>query len=106
MKENLLDKMEDLLKQATTEHSHFYVASVLREAIDVIKKKNNVNKIKYSFGFCNLCNCEVDTRELKKFSLYGFSRIKVKKINICKSCALLIFKDMMEMKDDVEIYER
>ena len=37
MKKNLLDKMEDLLKQATTEHSHFYVASVLREAIDVIK---------------------------------------------------------------------
>lgn len=34
----LLQKMHNLLKQATDERSHFYVASVLREAIDRIEQ--------------------------------------------------------------------
>lgn len=32
----LIEKMEDLLKQAQTERSHYYVASVLRDAIHEI----------------------------------------------------------------------
>lgn len=35
---DILDDLEDLLKQATTERSHFYVAKCCREAIDEIKR--------------------------------------------------------------------
>lgn len=34
----ILEKLEDLHKQATTEHSHFYTALCLREAITEIKR--------------------------------------------------------------------
>ena len=35
---DVLDDLEDLLKQATTERSHFYVASCCRRAIEEIKR--------------------------------------------------------------------
>jgi hypothetical protein len=34
---DILNDLEDLLKQATTEHSHYYVASTTRRAIFEIK---------------------------------------------------------------------
>lgn len=34
---SLLEKLEDLHKQATTENSHHYTASVLKEAMEVIR---------------------------------------------------------------------
>jgi hypothetical protein len=37
-KDPLLSKMADLLKQATTEKSHYYVASVLRDAMTRIEQ--------------------------------------------------------------------
>jgi len=37
-KDALLSKMADLLKQATTEKSHYYVASVLRDAMTRIEQ--------------------------------------------------------------------
>jgi hypothetical protein len=36
METDIIDKLKDLHKQATEEHSHFYVASCVREAIDEI----------------------------------------------------------------------
>ena len=35
---DILDDLEDLLKQATTERSHFYVASCCHRAIEEIKR--------------------------------------------------------------------
>lgn len=35
---DVIAKLEDLLKQATTERSHYYVASCCREAIAEIKR--------------------------------------------------------------------
>lgn len=35
---DILEKLEDLLKQATTEHSHYYAAGCCREAIAEIKR--------------------------------------------------------------------
>lgn len=37
-KADLLDRMVDLHKQATTERSHHYVASILQEAIEEIAR--------------------------------------------------------------------
>jgi hypothetical protein len=34
---NLLEKIDDLIVQATTERSHYYTASVLREAASTIR---------------------------------------------------------------------
>ncbi len=34
---NLIEKLEDLYKQAKTERSHAYTASLLRETIDYLK---------------------------------------------------------------------
>lgn len=42
MAEDILDKLNDLLKQATTERSHYYVASCCRESIAEIKKLRGV----------------------------------------------------------------
>lgn len=36
---NIEEKLKDLLKQATEEHSHYYVASVIKEAIAYIIEK-------------------------------------------------------------------
>lgn len=45
----ILEKLEDLYEQATTEHSHFYTAKVIYEAIKEIEKLqkiiNEKNKI-------------------------------------------------------------
>jgi len=44
---DIIDKLLDLQKQATTEHSHFYVASCVTEAIQeitVLRSKLNVSK--------------------------------------------------------------
>lgn len=38
MNEDIVAKLTDLLKQATTERSHYYVASVVREAIAEIQR--------------------------------------------------------------------
>jgi len=38
MKKDILEKLEDLHKQAITEHSHFYVASVVHEAMKEIER--------------------------------------------------------------------
>ena len=38
MSDDILEKLEDLLKQATTERSHYYVAGCCREAIAEIKR--------------------------------------------------------------------
>jgi hypothetical protein len=38
MQEDVLDKLEDLYKQATTERSHYYVAGVVKEAIAEIQR--------------------------------------------------------------------
>jgi hypothetical protein len=35
---DILDSLEDLLKQATTERSHYYVAKCCRDAIAEIKR--------------------------------------------------------------------
>jgi hypothetical protein len=35
---DIIEKLEDLVKQATTERSHYYVASTAREAASEIKK--------------------------------------------------------------------
>lgn len=35
---DILDQLEDLLKQATTERSHYYVAKCCRDAIAEIKR--------------------------------------------------------------------
>ena len=35
---DILDELEDLLKQATTERSHYYVAKCCRKAIAEIKR--------------------------------------------------------------------
>lgn len=37
----LLEKLEDLLVQATTEHSHNYTASVLQETITYLKEEKH-----------------------------------------------------------------
>jgi len=37
MSDDILDKLRDLHKQATTERSHYYVASCCREAIGEIE---------------------------------------------------------------------
>ena len=38
MREDIVDKLKDLLLQATTERSHFYVASCCQDAIAEIEK--------------------------------------------------------------------
>jgi len=38
MDEDILEKLQNLLKQATTERSHYYVASVVLESIAEIKR--------------------------------------------------------------------
>lgn len=35
--EEIEKRLEDLLKQATREHSHFYTGSVVKEALEVVK---------------------------------------------------------------------
>jgi hypothetical protein len=40
---NLLEKLYDLLKQATTEHTHYYTASVIKEAIKYIEINESNN---------------------------------------------------------------
>jgi hypothetical protein len=35
---DIIEKLDDLLKQAQTEKSHFYVASVCREAMEEIQE--------------------------------------------------------------------
>ena len=42
---NIIEKLEDLLVQATKERSHYYVASVCREAIAEIKRLQATNDI-------------------------------------------------------------
>lgn len=37
---NILESLKDLELQAKTEHSHYYTASVLRDAIILIEKQN------------------------------------------------------------------
>jgi hypothetical protein len=38
----ILEKLEDLLLQATTERSHYYTAAVLREAIAEIRRLQEI----------------------------------------------------------------
>jgi hypothetical protein len=38
LRTDLVDKLEDLIKQATTEHSHYYVATVAGEAVREIRR--------------------------------------------------------------------
>lgn len=38
VEEDILDRLRDLLKQATTERSHFYVAKCCRDAIAEIER--------------------------------------------------------------------
>ena len=38
MHDDIVDKLKDLLKQATTERSHYYVASCCKEAIAEIER--------------------------------------------------------------------
>ena len=38
MHEDIIDKLKDLLKQATTERSHYYVASCCTEAIAEVER--------------------------------------------------------------------
>lgn len=38
MQDDVLDKLEDLYKRATTERSHYYVAGVVKEAITEIRR--------------------------------------------------------------------
>lgn len=40
---DIIQKLDNLLLQATEEHSHFYVASIVCEAIAVIKCYEDVN---------------------------------------------------------------
>lgn len=48
---NLLEKLEDLYKQATTEHSHNYTASVLAETIAYLKEdKQRQNAVQIMGG--------------------------------------------------------
>lgn len=46
----IIEKLEDLLKQATTERSHYYVASCCREAIAEIKRLQE-----YEWMYKDLC---------------------------------------------------
>ena len=48
--QDILERLEDLLKQATTEHSHYYVASCCREAIAEIKRLRE-----YEWRYKDLC---------------------------------------------------
>ena len=40
---NLLEKLHDLLKQATTDKSHYYTAAVLKEAIEYVEMNESCN---------------------------------------------------------------
>ena len=40
---NLLEKLNDLLEQATTDKSHYYTASVIKEAIEYISINESNN---------------------------------------------------------------
>ena len=40
---NLLEKLNDLLEQAITDKSHYYTASVIKEAIEYISKNESNN---------------------------------------------------------------
>lgn len=42
---DILEKLQDLLKQATTERSHYYVASCCRDAIAEIERLRAVNEL-------------------------------------------------------------
>lgn len=47
---DILDKLRDLLKQASTERSHYYVASCCKEAIEEIERLR-----KYEWMYKDLC---------------------------------------------------
>ena len=47
---DIVAKLEDLLKQATTERSHYYVASCCREAIAEIERLRD-----YEWMYKDLC---------------------------------------------------
>jgi hypothetical protein len=50
MADDILVKLADLHKQATTERSHYYVASVVREAIAEITR---LREIEYRYESCS-----------------------------------------------------
>lgn len=41
----LIERLQDLLKQATTERSHFYVAKCVKESIDALEAMQKENKV-------------------------------------------------------------
>lgn len=41
---NIIEKLYDLIKQATTDHSHYYVKSVCEEAVVEIERLTKENK--------------------------------------------------------------
>ena len=41
---NLIDKLHDLIRQATTDHSHFYVKNVCEQAVAEIERLEAENK--------------------------------------------------------------
>lgn len=47
MRSALIAKLEDLHKQATTERSHYYTASVLRETIDYLKSSRRPKRARF-----------------------------------------------------------
>lgn len=48
--DDVIDKLNDLHKQATTERSHYYIASVVREAIAEIQRLREIE-----FMYRGLC---------------------------------------------------
>lgn len=46
----IIEKLEDLLVQATTERSHYYVASTVKEAIEEIKRLEYLHKLDHSLA--------------------------------------------------------
>ncbi len=48
--EELIAKLEDLLKQASTERSHYYVAGCCRDAIDELKRLREIE-----YMYLDLC---------------------------------------------------
>lgn len=51
----ILEKLADLGEQATKEHSHYYVRSVVVEAIKEIKRLQRKESRKHRFGGCSRC---------------------------------------------------